>query len=71
MAQKIDYEKRRFAGKRTISVKDESEFRGKDLAARWLARKEAQLAAEKAKPRTTPQRTRWTGKKLKPGEAPF
>jgi hypothetical protein len=32
---------------------------------------EAQLAAEKAKPRTTPQRTQWQGKKLKPGEAPF
>jgi hypothetical protein len=32
---------------------------------------EAKVAAEKVKPITTPQRRQWTGKKLKPGEAPF
>ena len=48
----------------------------------WLARKRAQLAAEKkkaqaarraekSKPITTPRRSKWKGRKLKPGEAPF
>jgi len=34
-------------------------------------RRETRAAAEKAKPIATPQRSRWKGKKLKPGEAPF
>jgi len=86
MARKIDWERRRFDQKRTLSVKDESEFRKGDVAARWLAKAETEIAAkkrqeiaakkqraaeERAKPRTTPQRTQWQGKKLKPGEAPF
>src|SRR6516162_3330940 len=81
MVNRIDWEKRRFDGRRKLSVKDESEFRKNDLAAKWLARKEAQLAADKerraaekakraaqkAKPITTPQRSSWKGKKLKRG----
>jgi hypothetical protein len=38
VARKIDYEKRRFDNKRTLNIKDESEFRKGDVAARWLAR---------------------------------
>jgi hypothetical protein len=78
MARKINYEKRRFDNKRTLNIKDESEFRKGDVAARWIARRESEIAAkkqkaaeERAKPITTPQRTQWQGKKLKPGEAPF
>jgi hypothetical protein len=59
-------------------VKDESEFRKGDLTAKWIARKGAQLAAEKAKrdaekakPIATPRRSKWKGRKLEPGEAPF
>jgi len=57
-------------------VKDGTEFRKGDLAAKRLARKEAQLAAEKkkveaarhagkSKPITTLRRSSWKGKKLK------
>jgi len=86
MARAINWEKRRYDHKRTLSVKDESEFRKGDVAARWLANAEAKLAEKKArraqeqskhakqelaKPRTTPCKSKWRGKKLAPGEAPF
>jgi hypothetical protein len=78
MSRRIDWERRKFDGKRSLSVKDEGEFRGKDLAARWIQRAEAKLASEKAKkaaerakPITTPRKSTWTGVKLKPGEPPF
>jgi hypothetical protein len=78
MAKQLDYEKRKFDGRRTLNIKDESEFRKGDVAAKWIAKRESEIAAkkrkaaeERAKPRTTPQRTQWQGKKLKPGEAPF
>ena len=86
MAKRLDFEKRRFDNKRTLNVKDESEFRGKDLAARWIANAEAELADKKArraqeqsrrakqelaKPITTTRKSSWQGKKLAPGEAPF
>jgi hypothetical protein len=47
MAKAINGERRRFDGKRTLSVKDESEFRKGDVAARWIARAESQIAARK------------------------
>jgi phytoene dehydrogenase-like protein len=36
--------------KRTLSIKDESDFRKDDLAARWIQKAEAKIAAEKASP---------------------
>ena len=60
MARKIDYEKRRFDNKRTLNIKDESEFRKGDVAARWLARRESEIAAKKrqrAKPITTTRKS--------------
>ena len=71
MARRIDHEKRRFDSKRKMSVKDEKEFRANDLAARWLAKVEKKIDEEKNKPIATPQRIKWKGKKLKPGEPPF
>lgn len=35
-----DWRKARLSGKRTLSTRDETEFRDKDAAARWLARNE-------------------------------
>jgi hypothetical protein len=70
MARAINWERRRFDGKRTLNIKDESEFRKGDVAARWLVRRESEIAAKKrqaAKPRTTTRKSSWQGKKLKPG----
>ena len=40
MAKRIDWEKRKFDGRKTTSVTDESEFRQQDVAAKWIARAE-------------------------------
>ena len=57
MAKRLDWEKRKFDGRRTTSVADESEFRRQDTAARWLAdaerwqeRQKGIVAREKRKP---------------------
>lgn len=36
----LDWRKAKMAGKRQLSTRDETEFRDKDAAARWLARNE-------------------------------
>jgi hypothetical protein len=74
MAKAINWGRRRFDHKRTLNVKDESEFRKGDVAARWIARRESEIAAKKqkrAKPITTTRKSSWQGKKLALGEAPF
>ena len=40
MATRLNWEKNNFAGKPTRSLKDEREFHERDLAARWLERRE-------------------------------
>jgi hypothetical protein len=40
MAKRIDWEKRKFDGRKKLSVTDETEFRQQDTAARWLANAE-------------------------------
>jgi hypothetical protein len=42
MAKRLDWEKRNIAGKRKVSISDEKDFMGRDLASRWLARAESQ-----------------------------
>lgn len=38
----LDWRKAKLAGQRTLSVKDEDEYRGADAAARWLSKRAAQ-----------------------------
>jgi hypothetical protein len=40
MAQRINYEKHRFDGKRKLAVTDEREFRKNDVASRWIEQAE-------------------------------
>jgi hypothetical protein len=56
MAQRLNYEKRHFDHKRKINIHDESEFRQRDLAARWL--------------KATEQRNAYQGNKTKPKPKP-
>lgn len=39
----LDWRKAKLAGQRTLSVKDEDEYRGADAAARWLTKREQKL----------------------------
>ena len=54
MATRLNWEKNNLAGKPTRSLKDEREFHERDLAARWLERREkwektvAKIKQEKA-----------------------
>lgn len=41
----LDWRKAQLSGKRTLSTRDETEYRDRDAAARWLSRN------EKAKPK--------------------
>lgn len=36
----LDWRKAKLSGKRSLSTQDETEFRDKDAASRWLARNE-------------------------------
>ena len=38
MARRLDFEKRRFDGKPTINIKEESEFRRGDFTSKWIAK---------------------------------
>jgi hypothetical protein len=49
MGARLNWDKVRFVGKRTLSIKDESEYRGNDRAARFLDRTKQRLG-RKAKP---------------------
>jgi hypothetical protein len=40
MAKQLNWERRRFDGKPTINIKEESEFRKGDFASRWIAKTE-------------------------------
>lgn len=57
MSKKMDWRTAGLAGKRTLSTKDEAEYRGQDAASRWLERNDKPKG--KAKPRATshPERT--------------
>jgi hypothetical protein len=65
MARKIDWERRNLSNKSRygLSIKDEAEFRQKDLAARWLKSAEAQrdssVVAE-CKPKPKPSKAKPT-----------
>jgi hypothetical protein len=41
MVKRLDWERRRFDGRKKTSVTDETEFRKDDVAARWIAQAEA------------------------------
>lgn len=45
---RLDWRKAGLSGKRTLSVSDEGEYRGRDAAARWLERNDK-------KPRRVPR----------------
>lgn len=46
----LDWRKARLSGKRSLSTRDEAEYREKDAAARWLARKEKPKAKKRHRP---------------------
>ena len=46
MAKSINWDRRRFDGRRTLNIKDEAEFRKGDTTARWLAEAQAKKAKQ-------------------------
>lgn len=45
----LDWRKAKLAGQRTLSVKDEDEYRGADAAARWLSKREKPIQKPNSK----------------------
>jgi hypothetical protein len=57
MVSRINWERRRFDGKPTINIKEESEFRKGDFASRWIAKVESpSLKADRLMVRTLLER---------------
>ena len=76
MATRLNWEKNNLAGKPTRSLKDERDFHERDLAARWLERRETweQTAAKtkQEKPAARAKRAKWSkpSKRKSPSEMP-
>lgn len=47
---RLDWRKAGIVGKRTLSTRDEVEFRDRDAASRWLARNEKPKAKKRRRP---------------------
>jgi hypothetical protein len=69
MTKRLNHERRRFEGRRTLNVRDEYEFRRTDFAAQWLATAERN-EQQKRKQRLEQERRKQEQVRLESNEPP-